>query len=183
MASKKNENRQTEVKFYYWNPTEGGTPTEKTEKINYTRSDAIAQKTLAEKYNGCMIQVIELKQEEIVRTVYNPQLVYENASIVCETEESANENNGENFTIVPFTMYSYEGQYWAVSDNGNYETDAIYDESPVKFGKIDTRGFLRMSAEQLTGMHVLAIHNDTRTELKRWAVVPNERIELCIKES
>lgn len=185
MASKKNENRQTEVKFMFWSSedNDNGKPYEKTEKICYTRSEAIALKELTKKYPNAMIQVKEVKPDELVKIVYNSQLVFENAETAHETEESANESATENYTIIPFTMYAYEGQYWAVSDGGEYETDSIYDESPVKFGKIDTRGFLRMSAEQLTGMHVLAIHNDTRIELKRWAVVPNERVEMCVKES
>lgn len=186
MASKKNENRTTEVKYMFWSATDNqdGKPYEKSEKIPYTRSAEIARKVLCDKYPDAMIQVIEpLIQEEIKKTVYHPQLVFDNMRTDFETQEAAEEHANADETVIQYTMYEYTGQFWAIHDNGDYETDSVYDQSPVKFGKVDTRAFLKISAENLCGGKVIGIHDDNRHEIKRFAIVPNDKLEMCVKES
>lgn len=187
MTIKKNENRTTEVKFMFWSATDNqdGKPYEKSEKIPYTRSAEIARKVLCEKYQNAMVQVIEpLIQEEIKRTVYHPQLVFENMVCDFEDEENANESATENQTVVPYTMYIYSGQFWAVNSNGDYITDYVMDNSPCKFTKINARAFLKISAENLEPDYtILAIHGDERESQTRYAVVNNSDLEKCVKES
>lgn len=188
MTSKKNENRTTEVKFMFWSAEDNqdGKPYEKTEKIPYTRSAEIARKVLCEKYPDAMVQVIEpLIQEEIKRTVYHPQLVFENMICDFETEDAANNSLvDDSQTVVPYTMYIYSGQFWAVNSNGDYITDYVMDNSPCKFTKINARAFLKISAENLEPDYtVLAIHGDERKAETRYAVVNNEDLQKCVKES
>lgn len=185
MASKRNENRETTVRFMFWSAedNDNGKPYEKEERIPYTRSAEIARKTLSEKYIGAMIQVINpLIQDEIVRTVYNPKLVFEYMVADYEYEETANESATEEQTVVPYTMYVYDAQYWAVDDEGNYHTDYVMDNSPLKMTKVDARAFLKMVAEDLSDCTVIGIHNDKREIETRYAIVNNSDLGKCVKQ-
>lgn len=180
--SNRNEGRKTEVKFMFWNPEEGGAPYERTERIPYTRSDEIARKTLFEMFPNCMIQVVELEQEEVKRVVYNSGKINEHKMCACETAEEAEAIANETQTVVPFTMYGYDGHVW-MKDGGEFFTEYIADESPVKFGISETRKFIEFTAENIYSCKCIGTFETKRYELKRFAVVDNELLELCVKES
>lgn len=180
--SNRNEGRMTTVKFMFWNPEEGGTPYESTEKIPYTRSEEIARKTLAEMFPNCMIQVTALEQEEVKRVEYNSSKVNEFKTAAYETAEEAEANATKTQTIIPFTMYGYDGHVW-MKDGDDFFTEYIADESPVKFGIAETRSFIRMTAENNYACECIGTYETKRYELKRFALVENENLEMCVKES
>lgn len=182
MTSKKNENRKTTAKGFIANPYTK-TFDEFCEKIPYTRSLQKAIELVREEMaldNDVMISVTELEQEEIKRTVYNPQLVFENMVADYEYEETANESANEEQTVIPYTMYVYDAQYWAF-DGINYHTDYVIDNSPLKMTKVDARAFLKISAENLSGSTIIGIHNDNREVETRYAIVNNSDLEKCVK--
>lgn len=158
----------------------------KTE-IDYTRSETIAAEKVREVLNlanDVMVQVIELKQTEIKKTVYNSGKVFENMLADFEDEETAKENATENQTVIPYTMFEYDAQFWAVNSDGDYITDYVMDNSPVKLTRVNIRQFLTISAENLEPDYkVLAIHGENRTKTTRFAIVENDKLALCVKES
>ena len=181
--SNRNEGRTTNVKFMFWNPEEGGTPYERNEKIPYTRSDEIARKTLSDMFHNCMIQVVDLEQEEVKRVSYNLGKVNEYKTAAYETAEEAEAHATETQTIIPFTMYGYDGHVW-MKDGDEFFTEYIADESPVKFGISETRSFIKLTAENIYDNAVcIGTYETKRYELKRFAIVENENLELCVKES
>lgn len=180
--SNRNEGRMTEVKFMFWNPEEGGTPYERTEQIPYTRSDEIARKTLYEMFPNCMVQVTALEQEEIKRVIYNSGKVNEFKTAAYETAEEAEAHATETQAIIPFIMYGYDGHVW-MKDGEEFFTEYIADESPVKFGISETRSFIRSTAENNYACECIGTYETKRHELKRFAVVDNKNLALCVKES
>lgn len=190
MTSKRNENRMTTAKGIIANPYTK-TFDEFEERINYTRSINKATEMVREVMSldaDVMISVTELVQDEVKRVVYNSQLVYENMFADYEDEETANENAGEIHTVIPYTMYEYGAQVWLYDKTSEtYGTDYVCDMSPLKMTKIDARAFIRMSAEKLHGdvheVECIGIHDDERTEIKRFAIVENDKLQLCVKEA
>lgn len=180
--SNRNEGRKTEVKFMFWNPEEGGTPYERIEKIPYTRSDEIARKTLSEMFPNCMIQVIELDQEEVKRVVYNSGKVNEYKTAAFETAEDAEANVTDTQTVIPFTMYGYSGHVW-MKNGDEFFTEYITDESPIKFGIGETRAFIKIAAENNYACMCIGTYDTKRHELKRFALVENDSLQMCVKES
>lgn len=156
-------------------------------EIDYTRSETIAAEKVREALDladDVMVQVTELQQSEIKKTVYNSGKVFENMSADFEDEEIAKASATENQTVIPYTMYEYDAQFWAVNSNGDYITDYVMDNSPVKFTRVNMRQFLAISAENLEpDFKVLAIHGEKRTETTRYAIVENDKLVLCVKES
>lgn len=156
-------------------------------EIDYTRSETIAAEKVRETLelaNDVMVQVTELVQTEIKKTVYNSGKVFENMWADFEDEETAKEYMLENQTIVSYTMFEYEAHFWAVNSDGEYITDYVTDNSPVKFTRVNMRQFLAISAENLEPNYkVLAIHGEKRTETTRFAIVENDKLSLCVKES
>ena len=180
--SNRNEGRKTEVKFMFWNPEEGGTPYERTEKIAYTRSEEIARKTLSDMFPNCMIQITALEQEEIKRVIYNSSKINEHKIAAYETVEEAEEHATETQTVIPFKMYGYDGHVW-MKDGEDFFTEYIADESPVKFGISETRSFIRLTAENIYSAECIGTYETKRYELKRYAIVDNENLALCVNES
>lgn len=156
-------------------------------EIDYTRSETIAAEKVREVLNlanDVMVQVTELKQTEIKKTVYNSGKIFENMSADFDDEEIAKASATENQTVIPYTMFEYEAQFWAVNSDGEYITDYITDNSPIKFTRVNMRHFLAISAENLTPNYkVLAIHGEKRIEVTRFAIVENDKLPLCVKES
>lgn len=156
-------------------------------EIDYTRSETIASEKVREALelaNDVMVQVTELQQTEIKKTVYNSGKVFENMSADFDDEEIAKAKATETQTVIPYTMYEYVAQFWAVNSDGEYITDYVMDNSPVKFTRVNMRQFLVISAENLEPSYkVLAIHGEKRTETTRFAIVENDKLPLCVKES
>ena len=184
MASKKNENRKTTAKGFIANPYTK-TFDEFEERIDYTRSltKAIALVRKEKALDAdVMISVTELIQDEVKRIVYNSELVFENMVSDYENEEDANSYVFDNQTVIQYTMYEYSAHVW-MKNGKEYTSEYVLDNSPLKLGKIDTRAFIRMSAEKLFDCNCIAVNGEERTEVKRFAIVDNDKLKLCVKES
>ena len=185
MTSKRNENRQSTVKGIIANPI---TQTfEQFEiKTPYTRSTVKAVEFAREQLEindpQIMVSVTEVVPDEIKRIVYDAQLVFKNMLDDCEDVESAKDLVNAGETVIPYTMHVYQGQVWMYDeDTKEYQTNAIIDQSPLKFTKVDARAFIKMSAEAYYDLKVIGIHDEERTEIKRYAIVSNDKLHLCEK--
>lgn len=185
MASKRNENRQSTVKGIIANPI---TQTfEQFEiKTPYTRSTVKAVEFAREQLEitdpQIMVSVTEVVPDELKKVVYDAQLVVDNMAIDYEDAELANDACTDDETVIPYTMHIYQGQVWMYDEETkNYHTNAIIDQSPLKFTKVDARAFIKMSAETYYGLKVIGIHDEERTEIKRYAIVPNDKLQMCEK--
>ena len=181
--TKRNENRKSTVKGIIANPQ---TQTFEAFEIEtpYTRSIPKAVEMAREYFqlaNDIMVSVTEIHNEALKPVVYDSQAVFDEMVADYETKENAEENCNENCSVIPYTMYQYEAQVWLFNGD-EYTTEFFTDNSPMKFGKVDTRGFIRIAAEQFFESKVIGIHDDKRFEEKRYAIVENDRLEFCIKK-
>lgn len=181
--TKRNENRKSTVKGIIANPE---TQTFEAFEIEtpYTRSIPKAAEMARKVLNledGVMVSVTEIHNEALKPVIYDSQEVFDEMVADYETKEEAEENCNELCTVIPYTMYQYEAQVW-LFDGDKYATEFFSDNSPMKFGKVDTRGFIRMAAESFFDSKVIGIHDDKRYEEKRFAIVENDRLEFCIKK-
>lgn len=186
MTSKKNENRQTTVKGIMANPATQ-TFEEFEVKTPYTRS-TIKAVELARDILKCnpavMVSVTELMQEEVKKTEYHAQLIYENMAEDFETmeeAESANAAKDFSYSVIAYTMYHYDAQVW-IKDGDDYMTLFITDYSPLKLTKVDARALLKMAAENNYGGEVIGVHGDTREASKRFALITPEKLAECVKK-
>ena len=184
MTSKRNENRQSTVKGIIANPI---TQTfEQFEiKTPYTRSTVKAVEFAREQLEitdpQIMVSVTEVVPDELKKVAYDAQLIIENSAGTYDNKERAEDDVTENETVLAYTMHGYSGQLWMIDNEGEYTTVFFADESPLKFGKVDTRAFLKMAGEEVYGCKVIGIHNEERQELKRYAIVSNDKLHLCEK--
>ena len=181
--TKRNENRKSTIKGIIANPQ---TQTFEAFEIEtpYTRSIPKAAEMAREILNledGVMVSITEIHNEALKPVVYDSQAVFDEMIADYETKEKAEKNCNELSTVVPYTMYKYKAQVWLFNGD-EYTTEFFVDQSPMKFGKVDTRGFIRMAAEQFFESKVIGIHDDNRYEEKRYAIVENDRLEFCIKK-
>ena len=184
MASKRNENRQSTVKGVIVT-LEPLTKEEFEIRTPYTRSFPIATKFANEilgANENTIITVTDVIPDELKKVIYDAQLVFDNMSADYEVAETAEDVCDENETVIPYTMHVYQGQVWMYDeDTKEYHTNAIIDQSPLKFTKVDARAFIKMSAESYYGLKVIGIHDEERTEIKRYAIVSNDKLHLCEK--
>lgn len=185
MASKRNENRQSTVKGIIANPI---TQTfEQFEiKTPYTRSTVKAVEFAREQLEindpQIMVSVTEVIPDELKKVIYDAQLVFDNMTTDYFEEELANDSCDENETVIPYVMHIYEAQVWMYDEkNKDYTTEPFVDQSPLKMTKVDARAFIKMMAESHYDKTVIGIHDAERTEIKRFAIVPNDKLHLCEK--
>lgn len=184
MASKRNENRQSTVKGYIVT-LEPLTKEEFEIRTPYTRSIPIATK-FANEILGAnennIITVTDVIPDELKKVIYDAQLVVDCMNADYEYEETAQDFCTEDETIVPYTMHEYQGQVWMYDeDTKEYHTNGIVEQSPLKFTKVDARAFIKMSAETYYNLKVIGIHDTEHTEIKRYAIVSNDKLHLCEK--
>lgn len=184
MASKKNENRKTTVKGVLANPqTQKFQEFEET--ISYTRSTVKAAKAIREMMgleSHVMVSIFELIQEDVKKPVYNSQLITEFMICDAPSRDEVEAIVRENQTIIKYGMYYYSAQLW-LDFGGDYRTEPILDNSPLKLSKVDARAFVKLCGENLyTGAKVIGIHNCDRELVERYAIINNDDLEKCIKE-
>lgn len=187
--STKNANRTTKVLVKIANPNATNPEeffTEKELVIPYTRSEKIAFTSVAEMLeDDMMFNIIELRNEPLKKVVYDAQLVFDNMLEDCEDLETANDRVNEGESVIPYTMYYYDAHIWyKFDDDGitNFCTDSFTDSSPLKFGVIDTREFIKMTASAYFDAEIIGLYEPTRTEVKRYAIVPNDKLQACVKK-
>ena len=182
--TKRNENRKSTVKGIIANPQTQIFEAFEIE-IPYTRSTQKAAEFAREILNieeYIMLSVTEIQNEALKPIVYDNQLVCDYMTADFETKEEAEQNANEMQSVIPYTMFIYSGQVW-LTDGEKYSTEHFTDWSALKFGKIDTRGFVKMMAESFYNAKVIGINDDKRTEQKRFAIVDNDKLQLCVKNS
>lgn len=153
----------------------------------YTRSNATARKLASKALNvdANFIIVTELVNEP------KKAVEYDAVAITAYCFEQFDESDKElaegamsaytDATLVKYSYYEYGAQVWSVDGMGDYHTNYHMDWSPLKMTKINARGFIKMSYEDLTGETVLGIHNDARWFVTKYAIVPTDKLEECVK--
>lgn len=178
MTSKKNENRTSTVKGIIANPQ---TQTFEQFEIEtaYTRSAIKAVEMAREALNldpAVMVSVTEIVNQPLVKVQYDAQSLIENMRESFENQEEAENAAAENETVIPYELFMYSGQIWAVSGE-EYATDFVRYFSTVKHTKVDARAFIKMRYEQENEtVLVIGIHGDKRKEQKRYAVISEENL-------
>lgn len=178
MTSKKNENRTSTVKGIIANPQ---TQTFEQFEIEtaYTRSAVKAVEMAREALNldpAVMVSVTEIVNQPLVKVQYDAQSLIENMRESFENQEAAENAAAENETVIPYELYMYSGQIWAVAGE-EYATDFVRYFSTVKHTKVDARAFIKMRYEQENETaQVIGIHGDERKEQKRFAVISDENL-------
>lgn len=178
MTSKKNENRTSTVKGIIANPQ---TQTFEQFEIEtaYTRSAVKAVEMAREILNldnSVMVSVTEIINQPIVKVQYDAQSLIENMRESFENQEEAENAAAENETVIPYELYMYSSQIWAVAGE-EYATKFVRYFSTVKHTKVDARAFIKMRYEQENkSAQVIGIHADERKEQKRYAVISDEQL-------
>lgn len=178
MTNKKNENRTSTVKGIIANPQ---TQTFEQFEIEtaYTRSAVKAVEMAREILNldaAVMISVTEIVNQPVVKVQYDAQSLIENMRELALSESDAKEIAQDGDQIIPFEMFKYTGQIWAVNGE-EYTTEEYTTWSTVKHTKVDARAWLKMCYEkEFEGSQVIGIHADIRTCEKRFAVISDENL-------
>ncbi len=153
----------------------------------YTRSNATARKLASKALNidANFIIVTELVNEPKKAIEYDAFAIAANC---FEQFDESDKDSAESAmsaytdtTLVKYSYYEYGAQVWSVDNTGDYHTNYHMDWSPLKMTKINARGFVKMSYEALTGETVLGIHDDARCFVTKYAIIPNDKLEECIK--
>lgn len=178
MTSKKNENRTSTVKGIIANPQ---TQTFEQFEIEtaYTRSAVKAVEMAREILNldpTVMVSVTEIVNQPLVKVQYDAQSLIENMRESFGNQEEAENAAAENETVIPYELFMYSGQIWAVAGE-EYETEFARYFSTIKHTKVDARAFIKMRYEQENeSAQVIGIHGDERKEQKRYAVISDEQL-------
>ncbi len=182
--NKRFADRETVVKGFIINTnSQEFTPFEET--ISYARSAQKAVELVREKMQldndpSIVITVNEIINEAPKPIKYNESKIYDFSVAHYDEKEDAEKQCGENYEVKEIRWFEYEAAYWATNGE-EYFTDFVHDESPIGFTKVDMRAFLVMSAEQLTGLKVIGIHNETKHEVKRYCIIKSSDLEKCIE--
>ena len=175
----KNINRETTAKIIVAD-AKAKTFEESEIRIPYTRSYPKATVICREILNlepTVMLSVADLIQDEIKPIRYNAQDLRERARADFDSEETALEECKKNELVVPFDLFLYTAQVWA-TDGENYETLGVGYESTVKHTKVDARAFIKMTYDKRNEPYsVIAVHNDKRQDLKRYAVISETELK------
>lgn len=151
----------------------------------YTRSDAKAGNLVAEQMEvkeGQIITITELINEPLKKTAYDAQLVYDFMRCDFETKEEAEAAINVEEIVIAYTMYYYGAEVWYyLADDNAYYTAPYTDCSPLKFGVVDSREFVKMGAEDYFNAQIIGMHDVTREEVKRYAIVSTENAKQCEK--
>ena len=171
------ENRKSTIKGVIANPE---TQTFETFEVEtaYTRSAIKAIELARETLhipNNCMVSVTE-----IINEAAKP-INYDAASLMDFASDYGHINDyepKENELVLPFTMFTYSAQIWAIGNDDEYSTEFFEYESTVKLTKVDARAALKMAYEHENKHdHVIGIHNDARTEEKWFALITREALK------
>ena len=144
----------------------------------YTRSEIkaceLAREALNLENRAIMVSVTEIINEAVKPIVYDAQSLIDFADAVYDYDNDAEPT--ETQTVVEFVKYIYTAQIWAVSGE-DYTTESWEYESTVKLGKVDTRAAIAMNYEhENKNWKVLAVHNDKREQVKRYALIEREAL-------
>lgn len=179
MMSKKNESRTSTVKGIIANPQ---TQTFEQFEIEtaYTRSAVKATEMAREILDldpTVMVSVTEIVNKPLVKVQYDAQSLIENMRESFANQDEAENAAEENETVIPYELYMYSCQIWAVGGE-EYVTEFVHYFSTVKHTKVDARAFIKMRYEHENELaQVIGIHGDERKEQKRYAVISEKNLE------
>ena len=148
-------------------------------ETEYTRSETkaanLAMDALGLDPKRYMIRVTEIVNEAVKPVVYDAQSLIDFAVAVYDYEIDAEPT--ETQVVIPFTVHCYSAQVWAVSGE-DYTTEYHEYETTVKLGKVDARAAVKMNYEhENKSWFVIGIHNDTRQEFKRYALIERDELK------
>lgn len=178
-----NENRKSTVKGIIAN-TEKQTFENFEIETPYTRSNSMAIKYAKEAMkldDNALVSIVEIINKPFKRPIYDAGKLIENAIEFFDDETDAKNAASDSVSVIKVTDYVYSGQVWAILDSGEYYTEFIKDASPVKFGKVDTRGFIKMRAEKRLSGKVIGVHGDKREVRFQFITIENDALEKCVK--
>ena len=177
MKSLNIENRKSTIKGIIANPESQTFETFEIETA-YTRSAVKAVELAREALNipnACMVSVTEIMNEAAKSINYDATSLMEFASDYGHINDYEPK---ENEFVIPFTMFTYSAQIWAIGNDDTYTTEFFEYESTVKLTKVDARAAVKMAYElENKNDHVIGIHNDTRTEEKWYALITRENLK------
>lgn len=179
----KNANRKSTIKGIIAN-TETQTFENFEIEVPYTRSKVKAVALVKEAMNldnTALVSITKVINEPLKRVQYDTGKLIENAQAFYEYEVDAKNEAADDEAVIKVTIYDYSGQVWAVVDSGEYITEFITAPSHVKFGKVDTRGFIKMTAENLLSAKVIGVDADKREPRIEFITIKNDALEKCVK--
>ena len=147
-------------------------------ETEYTRSEikaaGLALEVLNLDANRYMVKVNEIVNEAVKPINYDAKSLIDFAIAIYDYDNDAEPT--ESQIVIEFVKYIYTGQIWAVSGE-DYTTESWEYESTVKLGKVDTRAAIAMNYEhENENWRVLAVHNDKREQVKRYALIEREQL-------
>lgn len=132
--------------------------------VPYARSNDKLAKSVREVMqldDGCMISISEIQQTENERKFYSDSALY----MCADAESFIDEQDAKNYAkenglrVVAGNIYNYATQVFSIDNDGNYHTEHFDWTCGDNWTAIDARSAIAMRYEELTGKHVIAIHN------------------------
>ena len=106
--------------------------------------------------DACMVSISETE-----RKVYSDATLYmcPDAESFIEEEEAKAYARENGLRVVAGNIYNYATQVFSIDNNGDYHTEHFDWLCGDNWTAIDARAAIAMRYEELTGKHVITIHN------------------------
>ena len=153
-------------------------------KTNYVRSAEKAQKMIDVKELGFengnfAVAITELINDKAEQKRYSNSKVIDNARLLFDKEEEANNACNDNETVRKVQKYYITGQIWAIQNN-EYFTETYGTVTSANLTKCDLRAQIKMHAAHDLKCEVIAVHGEEKTAYEMYAVIENTKLANCI---